>query len=333
MIDARATPSSLDELLGGATERTPIMPGDSKSGARFERVVIGGRHHVLKHLHPDDDWIMRATGDLGCRPVAVWTSGVLAGLPDCIDHAIVGAVSGLGRNGLGGAVLMRDVSSQLVPEGSAPIGLARHRSFLEHMATLHASYWTWHDDIGLTPTMHRYLEFSPASVALEANRGWPDPVPALIVDGWEAFAEVDHPAVGPLLELVHDPTPLVDALGGLPRTFLHGDWKAGNLGTTTDGRTILLDWAVPGEGCPTQELAWYLAVNTDRLPHPKEDAIDVYRAALEDQGVATEAWWDDALALALLGGVVWFGWEKALGGPGPELDWWLRAAARGLERL
>ena len=49
--------------------------------------------------------------------------------------------------------------------------------------------------------------------------------------------------------------------------------------------------------------------------------------------MATAGWWDRALALSLLGALVWFGWEKALGGPGAELDWWLDRGAEGLARL
>jgi hypothetical protein len=46
-------------------------------------------------------------------------------------------------------------------------------------------------------------------------------------------------------------------------------------------------------------------------------------------------WWDDATALELLGCMLQFGWEKALGGPGDELSWWearVRHGARCLER-
>src|SRR5690606_39361876 len=41
-------------------------------------------------------------------------------------------------------------------------------------------------------------------------------------------------------ELRADPAPLADALAGTPSTFLHGDWKLGNIGVAGDGRTVLL---------------------------------------------------------------------------------------------
>jgi len=323
----------VEELLAGATERQAMLSTDSKSGARFERVSIDGEPHVVKYLHVDDDWIMRSTGDVACRPVTVWRAGILDQVPSCLDHAVVGAAVGLGRNGWGAALLMRDMSPWLVPEGDDPVPLDQHLRFLEHMATLHATFWGWRDTVGLTPDVHRFAEFSPANVALEGARGWPDTVPRLIVDGWARLPALAPQVADAVVALAVDPSPLVEALQTCPRTFLHGDWKMGNLGTLPDGTTVLLDWAVPGAGCPTVELAWYLALNSARLPQSKEDAAASYRGALEALGVSTAPWWDRALDLALLAGSVWFGWEKALGGPGPELAWWVERAGAGLARL
>jgi hypothetical protein len=51
------------DLIAGATERT-VLTGAGKSGARLERVVIGGQPFVLKHLDLAEDWTMRASGCL-----------------------------------------------------------------------------------------------------------------------------------------------------------------------------------------------------------------------------------------------------------------------------
>jgi hypothetical protein len=329
----RPLASSVEELLVGATRREAMLTGDSKSGARFERVTIDGEPYIVKYLHVDNDWIMRSTGDLACRPVTVWQTGILDRLPSCIDHAVVGAATGLGRNGWGAALLMRDMAPWLVPEGDGPVPLDQHLRFLEHMAALHASFWGWYDVVGLTPELHRFAEFSRDNMILEGARGWPDAVPRLIVDGWTRYRSVAPKVADAVLALAADPTPLASALRSCPRTFLHGDWKMGNLGSRPDGTTVLLDWAMPGEGCPTLELAWYLALNAAKLPQSKEDTSEAYRVALESQGIATSSWWDRALDLALLAGSVWFGWEKALGGSGPELTWWVERAEVGLARL
>jgi hypothetical protein len=330
----RPVAASVEELLAGATERESFATEDSKSGAVFERVVIGGEPFVVKYLHVDDDWISRSYGDILGRPLTVWRSGLLDALPPCIDHAVVGAAAGLGRNGWGAALLMRDVSADLVPPGDDPLPLEQHRRFLEHMAALAAQFWGFTDTVGLTPTSNRWLCFGPGMLAAEAERGWPDGVPPIVARGWEQFRKE---APGRLVTVMDGlfaelGAPLVDALATTPYTFLHGDWKCGNLGSRPDGRTVLLDWAGTGAGPAAQDLGWYLAINRARLPESKEDAIAAFRAALEAGGVATEGWWDRQLALCLLAAVVQFGWEKALGDAG-EFGWWCDRAVEGAALL
>jgi hypothetical protein len=93
---------------------------------------------------------------------------------------------------------------------------------------------------------------------------------------------------------------------------------------------VLLDWEQPGRGAPLSDLAWYLAINCRRLPQSKEASIAAYREALE-AAASTPALVGRQLALCLLGAMVLFGWEKALGGYDEELAWWetrsVRAAA------
>ena len=96
---------------------------------------------------------------------------------------------------------------------------------------------------------------------------------------------------------------------------------------------MLLDWELSGIGAPCSDLAWYLAINCRRLPQSKEAAIKDYRAALEAAGVDTTPWWDRQLALCLLGALVQFGWEKALGGYDDELAWWEDKAVDGARYL
>lgn len=328
----RPVAGSVAELLAGATHREPMKTADSKSGASFERVVLGGDRYVVKYLHPDDDWIMRVTGDVRCRPALVWASGLLDALPACIDPAMVGCAVGLGRNGWGCAVLLRDVADLLVPDDDTPLPLDQHLRFLDHMAALHAALWEWRDTVGLSPAASRYNEFSALAIAAELARPDPAAVPVIAHQGWQRFAERAPVLSDPVLALADDPSPLLAALAGTPSCFLQGDWKLGNLGSHPDGRTVLLDWAVPGRGAPCSELTWYLALNRARLPQSKEDAIDAYRAALERHGVPTAGWWDRQLALAMLGALVQFGWEKALG-DADELDWWCDGAREGLALL
>jgi hypothetical protein len=325
--------TSLEELLAGATVRQPIRPPDGKSETLFERVVIGGESYVLKHLHCDSDWIARATGDVTCRPVQVWRAGLLDRLPGCIDHTMVGVATGLGRHRWGAAVLMRDVARWLVPEGDATLPFDQHRRFIDHMAALCARFWGWQDTIGLMPLSHRYLFFGPWLSEVEAALGSGAVVPRLAGEGWARFPDAAPRAADVVLPLVAEPWPLVEALERTPTTFVHGDWKAGNLGSNPDGRTILIDWSYPGRGVACGELAWYLAINSARLPESYEDAIAAYRRSLEDYGVDTSGWWDAQLGLALLGALVHFGWDKTLHGDPDDLAWWEDRALYGARYL
>lgn len=325
----RPLAASLEELLAGATRREPFRTSDSKSGSRFERVQIDGEPHVLKYVHVDHDWTMRSTGDVGCHPVQVWAAGLMDALPERIDHATVGAVGGLGRNGWGGAILMRDVSGDLVPPGDAPLTLQAHRHYLDDLAALCARMLGWRDDVGLVPLAARWSWFSPACLAAEADRGWPDAVPPIAARGWTRFGQRAPRAAREVVDAVRrDPSALVAAAAATPQTFVHGDWKLGNVGTAADGRTVLIDWTYPGEAPPCFELAWYLALNSARLPETKEDAIGAFRDALERHGARPGGWFERQAALCLLGAVVIFGWEKALGGDA-ELGWWCDRVAEG----
>jgi hypothetical protein len=275
----------------------------------------------VKHLHPDDDWVMRATGDLRCRPALLWSSGILDRLPPCIDHAIEGVATGLGRGGLGAALLLRDVSETLVPDRADPLPEEQHLRFLDHMAEMHATCWGIEEDPALCPSANRAFFLTPWTTRAEALRpGRGDPVPPLVEPGWQRLRH-DAPHAAELIwDLLRDPTPLLRPLASLPVTLIHGDWKAGNLGSHGDGRTVLLDWAFPGRAPAPWDLAWYIAVNCDRLPrgpHAKDDAIAAYRAALA-QRIPLGEWWEPALGLALIAAFCQLGWSKS----GDELQWW-----------
>jgi hypothetical protein len=245
----------------------------------------------------------------------------------------VGAARGFGPRGLGAAVLMADVGDHLVPEGDTVVTAAQHATFLDHLAELSAHFWGWTDTVELTPPSIRWSFCGPDMIEVERARGFADAVPEIAARGWRAFDERVPDDVRATVHAVRaEPWVLADALATTPSTFVHGDWKMGNLGSHPDGRTILLDCAYPGEGQACAELGWYLALNAARVPEPKDDAIARFRGALERHGVDTTGWWERQLGLALFGMLVIFGWEKSLGGQ-DELDWWVARARAGAEWL
>jgi hypothetical protein len=326
--------ASVDELLAHADRREPFVNPDGRSSALFERVWFDGVPHVVKYIDLDHDFTMRVSGDVGCRTIRAWQAGLLDSAPDLIDHAIVGAARGHGRNGWGGALLMRDVSNDLLVAGDDRIPAADHAAYIDHVAGFCAATWGWRDDLGLLPYAARWAWFGQPALDGERRLGWPERVPQVAAEGWQRF---DERAPADLARLVRslrdDVAPLAAALRGTPSCFLHGDVKASNTGRRADdGRTVLIDWAYVGEGPACHELVWHLAIDRARLPVPKEQVAAMFRAGLERHGVVTSDWWDGQLDLCLLGGLVQFGWEKALGDE-EELAWWCEAARRGAARL
>jgi hypothetical protein len=319
----------MTSLLADVVWREPLAAADGRSGSLLERVVLaGGEALVVKHVRAGGDWIMRASHDRG-RAVELWSSGVLARVPAAIDHAVLGAE----RDGSGWVVIMRDVSAALVPDN---VRLTRDHSrrVLEAAAALHAAFW---DDppMALCSMVDRYQLLSPATARRET--GGSDEVPKLIGRGWERFAEVVPADVAePVLAVLARPEPFAAELARYPSTLVHGDLKLGNLGFLDD-RVVALDWGTQtGWAPPAVETAWYLAVNWSRIDASREQVLDDARAA--EGGRHHEG----ALRLALLGGLVQLGWDKALhatGHPDPairareaaDLAWWTARARDALE--
>jgi hypothetical protein len=268
---------------------------------------------------------MRALGDgVDGRPAFVvnaWRAGLLSALPAALDHTIVDVAWDPAT--ASGALLMRDESAAFVTADSGRVPLEQHRRFLDHMAQLHAAFWGVGglDADGLLALGPRYSPLTPAMAAREAAAGHRDPVPLAVPPGWASLADTAPSAYDVSHALVEDPGPLVKALQETPATLVHGDWKFGNLGSHPDGRTVLVDWGWPGPAGPAVDLAWYLAVNCDRLPEPKEAAIAHLRDRLEHHGIDTSGWWERQVELALVGAFLQLGWSKTT--DPVELAWWV----------
>jgi hypothetical protein len=318
----------MTSLLVDVVRREPLAATDGRSGSLLERVVLaGGEALVVKHVRAGGDWIMRATHD-GGRAAELWSSGVLARVPEVIDHALVGAEQVEG----GWVVVMRDVASGLVGD-DARLTRDDSRRVLEAAAALHARFWD-EPPLTLCSMVDRYRLLSPATARRE--RDGADEVPKLIGRGWERFAEVVPAEVAePVLAILERPEAFAAALLAFPSTLIQGDLKLGNLGFLED-RVVMLDWGTQtGWAPPAVEVAWYLAINWSRIDATREQVLDDFRAA---EGGRHD---EDALRLALLGGLVQLGWDKALhasGHPDPavraaeadDLAWWTRRARDAL---
>ena len=324
--------ASVDELLAGAADHEVVDPDDGKSGSRFAKVVIDGEPCFVKSVSYESDWIMRVMHDHDQRTFLIWKAGIMHQAPECIDHTVIGmTLDGEGDSAVL-TMLMHDVADHLVPEGHDVVPEAQHLGFIDALAQLSARFWGWDDPIGLCTLEERICAFAADNIVDELARVEPSPVLVVADEGWQRLPE-RAPALAALVAEHHrDPRVLADALRSTPQTFLHGDWKMGNLGMHPDGRTILLDWAYPGTGPACWDLAWYLSLNAARLPISKEQTVEAFRDALERHGVDTEGWWERQVDVSLLALAVMFGWEKAVGSDA-ELAWWEERAVVGAERL
>ena len=324
--------ATIDELIAGATDRVEVRSSDAKSGAHFETLRIDGVPHFLKVLSAEDDWIMRVTGNDSHWEFKAWQAGLYAATPPVIDHTVVGmALEGTGPSARL-AILMTDCHEDLVPPGDDVVPVEHHADWIDHMATMHAHFLGWQDSLGLQELSRRWLFFAPDTIAPELEAA-DVPVPVAVArQGWQELPE-RAPQLHDLVTAIHhDPDSLSHAVRATPMTFVAGDWKLGNVGHRPDGRTILIDWAYPGEAPPCFELAWYLALNRARLPESKEATIERYRSRLEAHGVDTTGWWERQLGLSVVGMMSVLAWEKAVGDQA-ELEWWERAALDGARFL
>jgi len=322
----------VSELLAKASTREAVNPTDGKSSSNFERVVVDGRHYFLKQLSPATDWIMRVTGDHVHRPYVIWHDGLMDRAPSCIDHTVVAMeVEGDGDAAVC-STLMRDVGEHLIAEGDTVVPQSQHENLIDHLAQLCAAFWGFTDTIGgLTTMTERLRFFDSVNVAREMQVASP-PGPIAAADaGWRALPDRSATLAALAQAVQRDPGLLTTPLAQTPVTFLHGDWKMGNLGSHPDGRTILIDWAYPGSGPACWDLWWYLALNAARLPESKEATITRFADALERHGVDTSEWFERQLDLCTVAIMVTFGWEKALGEES-ELRWWESRVVDALTR-
>ena len=249
--------------------------------------------------------------------------------PDLIDHTV------LAMDLTDDAVLtivMRDVGESLVPPGDATVPAAQHARFIAHMAALsqrvlgmggsaRPDHYGGADAL-LRAGQHRGRAGRRGGARTAGGRRG-----RMARPGRTVAVAVRHRPVRPRRPRRSSP-PACPACRARSCTAT-GRWAT--WAATSDGRTVLLDWTLPGAGPACWDLCWYLALNRARLPEQKEAAISRFRAALERHGIATAAWWQEQLDLCLIGVMATFGWEKALGDAG-ELSWWEARVADAVAR-
>ena len=317
------------ELLRDAVDRRAVSGHEGKSGAGLERVRLAdGRALVVKRVAPGGDFTLDLTGGGPAREFVLWRDGVLARLPDGVAHAVLDSW----LEGETTVVVMRDLGDTVLTWDAR---LTSRRAFwlMERVAALHRHFLDA-PPAGLAPLDLVLSLFAPRRIRALATSG--NDLMGLAVRGWEIFADTVPPDVsGPVLELLDDVSPLAAALGTGPVTLCHGDLATVNMAFEGDD-LVLLDWAMSSAAPGALDVARFLAGCASVVSPSREELLEAYRTAA---GPAAD---ERSIRLALLSGLVWLGWNKALDAaehPDPairareeaDLAWWVRAARTTLE--
>ena len=320
------TPS---QLLHQAVSRTVLAGHEGRSGAGLEHVRLAdGTGYIVKRVTPASDLTLALTGGTVAREYLLWRSGELDRLPPGVRHAVVDAWV----EGETTVIVMEDLGDKVLTWESW-LSTDETDWVLARVAAMHRRF------LGSPPQevvpLDRVLTaFAPGQMRGLADQG--NELAGLACRGWEIFAQtVPADVAGPVLVLLEDPTRLVTALGAGPVTLAHGDLATVNM-ARDDDTLVLLDWALATAAPGALDIAWLLAGCSSMLEPSREHVLATYA------GLAGPAHDIRSLRLALLAGLMWLGWNKALDAaehPDPakrererrDLEWWVREARETLQ--
>ena len=317
------------ELLRDVVERVDLSGHAGKSGAGLQRVRLAdGRAYVVKRVTAASDLTLALTGGGVGREYLLWQSGAFDRLPPGVTHALVDAWV----EGDTTVLVMRDLGSAVVTWADR---LSHRRAYwvMVRIGALHRQF-LGHPPDGLAPLDLVLSIFSPLRIRKLAASG--NELMELVQRGWDIFGRMVPPDVGgPVLALLDDITPLATALQQGPLTLTHADLATVNMAFEGDD-LVLIDWAMPTAAPGSLDVARFIVGCSSVVEASREDLLAAYQTA------AGPAYDERSMRLALLSGLVWLGWNKALDiaeNPDPtvrerekaDLDWWVREARKTLE--
>jgi hypothetical protein len=317
------------ELVRDAVESVVISGHEGKSGAGLERVRLAdGRVLVVKRIDLESDFTLAASGGApGCEYL-LWRSGAFDRLPDGVSHALVDAWLEDGTT----VLVMRDLTDTVLT-WSRRLSPAEGEWVMGRVADLHRAFLGDVPD-AVVPLDRVLTLFAPDVIRPLAEEGVE--LLKLAMRGWELFADlVPADVVDPVFALLEDVGPLERAMATGPVTMTHGDLATVNM--AFDGDTlVLIDWALPTAAPGVLDVARFLAGCASVVDLSREQLLEAYRRA------AGPAYDERSTRLALLSGLMWLGWNKALDAaehPDPlirereraDLDWWVGRARTTLE--
>ena len=171
---------------------------------------------------------------------------------------------------------------------------------------------------------------------MQAHLGTSNPLPALVLRGWELFAGLAPPDVAAeVFDALARPEGITRALDDQPSTMLHGDLWLVNLALTSDD-IVLLDWGMATEGPAVVDYVTFAVGCASHVALRREALLDEIRRAC---GADHD---ERGLRVALFFGLAEQGWNKAVdaaehadpatrAAQRAELDWWLARAREALD--
>jgi hypothetical protein len=332
-ISEMTRPDTLQGVVQQHFKKTCLAPFETKGWSSTEAEFLGvsgcnGEQplYVIKRLRRDKDWVMEATNDDHWRAITIWQQGLLDRLPEEIAHGVIACA--VDEDGY--AILMHNVSQDLLPEGS-PLLETDHAFVLEAMAALHAAFWEDSlldkQEFSLCKPEDFFTHTSPVKARhmAQTNSSF---VLEMIIEGRRLVPKYVDADIAELMHrLVHDPMPLCAALARFPQTLVHSDVRMANLGLERGRRPrlIMLDWARQTRTVPAVDLAYYLVTSSSsQVPISFEHSIDLYKQQLAQRlgDRFDESWWQPQLELSLLGTFATMACFKAWGAEhaGEEAD-------------
>jgi hypothetical protein len=316
--------------LGELVERVPLTGHVGKSGAGLERVrTADGASYVVKRVTEDSDLLHAMLGGGPAREYLLWREGALDRLPRGVRHAVVDAW----LEGETTVIVMRDLGDKVL-SWDDHLSADQTRWVMQRVAALHRAFLEA-PPTAVAPLAAVLDQFAPHRIAAVLDSD--NPLPPLVRRGWEIFAEVVAGDIADVvLAVLADVAPYATALiGAGPVTLAHGDLATVNMAFEGED-LVLLDWAMPVAAPGPLDVARFIAGCSSVVGMSREATIAAYREA------AGPAYDDRAMRLALLLGLVWLGWNKALDAvehPDPatrarerdDLDWWVAQARAALE--
>lgn len=287
------------DLLDGAVERAVLSGHEGLSGAGLERLRLAdGRLVVVKRVNPDTDLTLSMTDGTIGREHLLRTSGAFDRLPEGVGHAVLNTWV----EGDTTVIVMRDLGDAVLTwEDRLPAGPTTW--MIERVAAMHRTFLDEPPE-GLAPIGPVLDLFSPRRIGFMAARG--HELMQQATHGWELFGNtVPVDVAMPVFSLLDDVTPLVKALAKGPTTLLHADLATVNMALEKDV-LVLIDWSMATTGPGAIDLTRFVAGCSSVVGVEKDEILACYARA------AGPAYDERSMGLALLAGLLWLGWNKAL---------------------